>query len=488
MSMKLRNRLLILGLALIVVIGVSGCQKKSESETQEMEKTETPVVEESTKSTFSGPLASNSTIYRYLLENQGTDFAYLTFNFSETTEAPLWAQAFIDYNNNGTYEADEWVVRNQPARVVKDFPHRFAFSVGMERFDTGALKGKLLLTENKSDDERTLTPFGEVDVVYEIVTEVLDTEFGLDVPGASEDLKRGVGAGADFEETGFIGKDIPDLTGGSMDCFAIATANNMIALASKNDRRADLPEDPQALIDELKTLMAYKDGITNANFLVGKAAFVKKYNLPVRTEEIKKPTIEDLEMAFANGDAVEVSTTMIRSRSGRANTGHVLTGISAYQDGDEAGLAVHDPATPVGTDTMSIRMSDGDNPYILLDYPMWDGIVFVDTIFVQYWEDQPEDTDSSTRLMPTDPALELAFSHVKPGEYSEVYASVTGVTPGSEVTAYLTGGGQTDKRVIVSADANGVAYFTWRIYQYDDYYVSVQVDGIDLLDDYITVK
>jgi hypothetical protein len=46
---------------------------------------------------------------------------------------------------------------------------------------------------------------------------------------------------------------------------------------------------------------------------------------------------------------------------------------------------VHDSATPEGAEMYEVSMSEGDNPYMLIDYPLWDGITFVDTLFVQRW-------------------------------------------------------------------------------------------------------
>jgi hypothetical protein len=220
--------------------------------------------------------------------------------------------------------------------------------------------------------------------------------------------------------------------------------------------------------------MQWNNGILNPNFLTGKAAYIEAMELPITTEEIKQPTIEDLANAFETGDAVEISTILIRSESKQASTGHVLTGVSAYQDGSEAGLAVHDPATPQGADILDMSMTAGDNQFINLKYPMWDGLMLVDAIYVQRWnepvtESEPEET--SMGLEPIDPAMELAFAHL--GDYSEVYASVTGLTPGIEYEARLKGGSHTGTPQIVTADENGVAYYTWRISQYGDYVVQM---------------
>lgn len=473
---------------LLIVFSLNGCGEDNLENNGENDSEATSQVE-----TIDGGqeiLYPNSRVLRYQIGDQMTAYGYLSFNFKMTSTDMVYAQGFIDLNADGVFSEDEWLIRNQNVRVIEDFPNRFTFElpeVLQETDKVPKLNARIGLTEQVlSVKDMELVAYHEVTLTIE--TELLDTEFGLDVPGASEDLKRGLGFMRqsdvmDFEEISVNSDSLPDLTGGPMDCFAIATANNLINMTSQNGRRDDLPESPQDIMTELKSDMQYKDGITNANFLTGKKAFVERYDLPITTEEIKNPTINDLADAFANADAVEISTTMIRSASGHANTGHVFTGVSAYQDGDDAGLAVHDPATPEGTDTMDINMSGGDSQYIILDYPMWDGIVFVDAIFLQYWDSSstddssvslPDDTTEDVVMLP-DPVLELAFEHVKPGEYSEVYAAVTGLQAGDEIAAFLYGGGHDGTRVIVEVDENGLAYFTWKITQYDDYNVTIEL-------------
>lgn len=489
-------------------------------------------------------LETDSEMLLYQAGTGLTDYGYIDFRFKETDARRLWVQGVVDLNTDGTFSEAEWLVKNEQARVLKGFPNRFSFTLPAAlKVDLEAQKlaARLYLTLEPvvalESDFEPLKHYVAVEIALE--REILDTEFGINVPGANEELKRGVFA-SDFEETGVPASGLPDLTGGPMDCFAIATANNLINLATLHGMQDRLPLEPAALIETLKQYMAYRDGITNANFMTGKAAFVEAVGLPITTEEIRRPSIEDLYEAFATGDAVEVSTTMIRSRSGMKNTGHVLTGVSAYQDGDEAGLAVHDPATPSGTDTLNIRMSDGGAKVILVDYPLWDGLVFVDAIFVQRWgevattEGQDTTTEGQTKatvtetataaateaatkaatkadtkttiptitekvteppvttkpevVMPTDPILELAFEHVKPGEYSEVYGAVTLLAPGTELKAWLTGGGQKRVQMVVAADRNGLAYFTWRIYQYGRYTVEVELPSGELLTETIEVK
>jgi hypothetical protein len=66
--------------------------------------------------------------------------------------------------------------------------------------------------------------------------------------------------------------------------------------------------------------------------------------------------------------------------------------------------------------------------------------------------------------------LETSFSHVKPGEYSEIYATVI-TTPGTEVTFRASGPGLMEHKgpVVIVADRDGVANFTWKINLYGTY-------------------
>ncbi len=438
-------------------------------------------------------LGENSSILLYKIGENFTDYGFFSYTFTANTEGAWYAQGFMDLNNDGVFSDDEWVIKNGVARVIKNFPNRFSFNLpkALTAVDTESIPVKIALTKNKVSGAGEIAETDTIVTTASVETYELVSEFGMDVSGANEDLKRGIGAtityAEDFEETGIDDSSLPDLGGGPMDCFAIATANNLINMAMQNGRRDDLPEDPAELISELKDFMQWDNGIIGPNFLTGKSDYINVLGLPITTEEIKRPTIEDLADAFANGDAVEVSLTMIRSASGRANTGHVLTGVSAYQDGDDAGLAAHDPATPDGTDTLDISMSGGDNPFILLEYPMWDGIVFIDTIYVQTWNGTgttgtgesstslgAEDIENSVGLNFEGVGIEGSFAHVKPGEYSEVYAVATGLTPGDEITGRLHGGQHTGTPQVIVVDDNGVAYFTWRISQFGTYEVNLE--------------
>lgn len=460
-----------------------------------------------------GILASESSLLRYQVGLPAatsaaqvgdgiTDYGFLSYNFNKSADGDWYAQGFIDANGDGTFSDNEWVVKNEPAHVVKDFPNRFSVTLPDSLKTSDAPKTvpvMIALTDAPVDTALAISKDNSHTLDAAVETTVIDDEFGLNVPGSSADLKRGVGivnyAHAQETNTGVDSTNLPDFSGGPMDCFAIATANNLINMATEHGRRDDLP-DPQELIRELKDAMQWNNGILNRNFLTGKAQFVHDLDLPIETEEIKRPTINDLKRALASGDGVEISTSMIRS-STHDDTGHVLTGVSAASDGSS--VSVHDPATPQGNDSLHMSMTGGATPFILLSYPMWDGIMIVDAIYIQHWkepqtstektgttvDEQKPQTESTTGtsadttqtsqepIMKKTPKLEGSFAHVKPGEYSEVYAVVTGLTPGDTIKASMTGPGyESPSTQEADADENGVAHFTWRIHQYGDYDIS----------------
>lgn len=78
----------------------------------------------------------------------------------------------------------------------------------------------------------------------------------------------------------------------------------------------------------------------------------------------------------------------------------------------------------------------------------------------------------------TEKRIDMAFAHVQPGEYSEVYATVTGLTPGDQVSIRLNSGlvdAETSAPQVADADSNGIAHFTWRISSYGKYWTNAVV-------------
>jgi len=76
------------------------------------------------------------------------------------------------------------------------------------------------------------------------------------------------------------------------------------------------------------------------------------------------------------------------------------------------------------------------------------------------------DTDEGSTILAL---IEMSYDHTVPGEYSEVYVSVP-ARPGAEVTVNLSGPDvASPNKQTLTADDNGAAYFTFRIFQFGTY-------------------
>ncbi|MFT5037204.1 MAG: hypothetical protein ACI9VM_000781 [Candidatus Azotimanducaceae bacterium] len=74
--------------------------------------------------------------------------------------------------------------------------------------------------------------------------------------------------------------------------------------------------------------------------------------------------------------------------------------------------------------------------------------------------------------------IEVTFAHVKPGEYSEVYVSVSNVEPGKAIRVSLDGVDVDDgSEQLLGADANGTASFTFRVYAFGMYHARTVIEG-----------
>lgn len=102
------------------------------------------------------------------------------------------------------------------------------------------------------------------------------------------------------------------------------------------------------------------------------------------------------------------------------------------------------------------------------------------------------DVETEYRIQTT--GVELAFAHVVPGEYSEIYASLTGV-PGREVKVTLSGPAVIGNRTkIVTINESGQNQLVWRITAYGtyaltgEYLTGNQVDSMKIFSNEIVVN
>lgn len=469
----------------------------------------------------SGILGDDVKVVIYTLDGVPTGGASASILFTANTSSNWYAHVALDLNNDGAFQDEEVIVQNQYAFIRKDYRNNIAFSLDNPELAEGdSIKTSVVLTKSKlnqlfikSDTEGGQSLEGTASVVISDSTDIL----GINVEGASEDLKRGPAgvfsltsardAFAQGTPTIEVMSDLdtPDIDQGTMECAPTSAANGITSLVGEHGDLDDLPQNTRDMIDELKNDMNFDDGVLNRNFTAGKNAFVQRHNLPITTEMIEAPTMQQIADALSNGCAVEMSMRWVNSASGMKNTGHTVSAVGAYAEGTQNNqVAVHDPGTHdvPGADVLnsSNNVQAGDTTYIGIDYPGWDGIAFVDAIFIQCWDTSEEsqtglqtDTSETSGLLDgynlENISVEMAFDHTNPGEYSEVYVTVI-TAPNSDVTATLEGPGLASYHTqTVTSDLNGQARFVWRINAYGEYSVTGSVgSGITEFSDSIIVN
>lgn len=341
-------------------------------------------------------LADHAEFLVYSIAGQPTGSAFLSLEFTQANESMV-ANVFADLNGDGLFEKEnELIVKNTRVNIKPDFPNRIAFSTGNANLaEKENLEIKVLLSPETIEISKNAVE--EKIIIATIQKFDSNEQLGIGIEGASIELKRGTpfwpievkadDASTALEPVDIQLDDLPDLSGGPMDCFPIATANNLIYLSNKNGKRSDLPTNPQDIVNELKTDMKYNNGVLLNDFKAGKDAFVERYGLPIETTRIDRPSFDDIKNAIEGGGVVELSTGMTQSASGKANTGHVMAVAGVISDGGQVGFTASDPATPVGgTEIFELTPPPDGSAVWTFNYPLWDGITFIDAIFVQNWK------------------------------------------------------------------------------------------------------
>lgn len=332
-------------------------------------------------------LGKEPKLYVYTINSETTGLLSVTVPFAKLANNSYAIEIGLDSNFNGKIEQSELQKKTETVHIQKNLKNNFFLEDAEKKIKSGVpILLNIKLSNLKNSKE-----------VYSIETSVKAEQFevgdkyGFDVEGSSEDLKRGIGipqslvsvARAEESEPVFRNFNTPDLAQGRMECAAVSAANSLMSLAGEHDKLSNLPEFTGDLIEELKTDMKFKNGITLENMVAGKNAFTQRHNLPVSTELKLAPTKEDIIKALNSGAAVELSFAFVQSKSGRKNTGHVVTLVGA----SNSEIFVHDSGTPEGMDTLRMfgTVQTPKNTFINVPYPLWDGTAFIDGIVIQNW-------------------------------------------------------------------------------------------------------
>src|SRR3989338_2368041 len=304
------------------------------------------------------------TIYVYTINGVATGGGTLSVPFIANTDKEWFVNVLADFNNDGTFNTDEWVARNQVARVFENYNNNFVLDLSDIALTEGQqVNTRMVLTNNRLEQTWDgVAPKNSAarDSQALVQTYEMADIIGINVPGASEDLKRGHLAAffAPIPQTAYA----------------------------------------QDSINELKRDMQFHNGVLLRNIISGKEAFAQRHNLPILTERIDNPTAQDIASAINRGCVVELSMAWVRSRSGHPNTGHVVSvaGVSTANGVNQ--IQVHDPATPSGAGIydLSFEVQAGERKFEGVNYPMWDGVAFIDAIFVQCWTGVEHATTGTT--------------------------------------------------------------------------------------------
>ncbi|MEK7462402.1 MAG: hypothetical protein AAB618_02405 [Patescibacteria group bacterium] len=334
-------------------------------------------------------LLAEPKIYLYTNGIEATGQISVSVPFTKAIAGHFKIDVGLDVNKDGQISDTEWQVKDTSTFLTQNLRNNF-WLVDSEK--SLAVGDTVLLSVRLRSD---VAGIGEVTLDKNVTTEAFEIGelLGLNVEGSHEDLKRGIGlpqavvqtAYADGEvEPVFRNATTPDLSQGPMECAAVSAANGLMSLAGEHDQLNKLPKFTGELIEELKTDMKYSGkGILLPNMVAGKNAFTQRHNLPVVTTIKYAPTKEDIEQALRSGAAVELSFAFVMSKSGRDNTGHVMTLVG----GSPSELYVHDSSTPEGMDPLRMfgTVQTPKQTFINVPYPLWDGVAYIDAIVIQNW-------------------------------------------------------------------------------------------------------
>lgn len=187
---------------------------------------------------------------------------------------------------------------------------------------------------------------------------------------------------------------------------------------------------------------------------------------------------------YAAGDQVQLDFQMQVSVAGGSPDDFHITRINYYRD---------DLETPKwSSDSLETKtFPSGAQPWIFRSFVdpgvhtarveafSSDGQRFVRTWEIDCQVEPGEESSTTTKPSTVEQKVVcgLSFAHVAPGEYSEVYADISG-PPGSSVDVTLSGPGVVSTaRQTGTLSAAGTLRLTWRINQYGGYSVSGTVGG-----------
>src|SRR3990167_203832 len=90
------------------------------------------------------------TIYVYTINGVATGGGTLSVPFIANTDKEWFVNVLADFNNDGTFNTDEWVARNQVARVFENYNNNFVLDLSDIALTEGQqVNTRMVLTNNR---------------------------------------------------------------------------------------------------------------------------------------------------------------------------------------------------------------------------------------------------------------------------------------------------------------------------------------------------
>ena len=344
-------------------------------------------------------ISEKGTLFLYTVKGESNGGAALNLSFTKDAEYSLLNVA-VDFDGDDAYSEDEWVVQNQ-VRLVEGGAGDLSPVDLPDGFVVGGELSAIAVFSNNDLSNGWLSG-GDIEraqVMLAVSEYELNDILGLDVPGNGPGVYRGYADGFSANTPiAYASSHLPtvnvdsslnigDIRQGNMECAPTSITNNLQALTAQNGTRGDLPSAEQ-MIEQLKTDLKFGDegkaGVLDKNYIEGKNAFMRRYNLPIITTEISNPSVEDIAEAIRSGAVVEMDLGFIDAANGNSTFGsHVVTLTGVSSDGSSATLRGRDSATPDGNESWQFFPSTDGQPTTQLHYPLWRSATVVSKIYIQ---------------------------------------------------------------------------------------------------------
>jgi len=349
---------------------------------------------------------------------EATGNVLLQVPFLKTLENLAYISIAVDSDSDGSFGENEYLVTDFPVRPQANWKSGYYASSALPITD--GLSARITI-DGTDYTVSTQTQVFEVGELLDLAS-VTDPENAIKGWGISI-------AHAEGDTVEITQENVPDISQKPGECGPTAAANSLISLIAKNGKPADLPGTPGEIIEDLKGDMKWtlENGSPTDNFVAGKNAWAKKHGLPIVTEKVGDvhgiTTLDSIKEALEAGSAVELRIKFAGA-DGSIAGGHMVTVTGIHQGDGQTYIDINDPATPEGTETVEIRSNR------ITNYGPWEGITGMSWGFVQTWKIDSTEQSVGGGVDVRPVAVEMAFSHTKPGEYSEVFAVIM-TTPGA---------------------------------------------------------